>query len=169
MQLAHAHTLTTIPFTFGSHPMCAVFFFSCSFSSCLFLFYEFKYRPLHISWNSLACPQICRTEHFSQSNVDDQRERNCVVVRFSFIKSLFTYIMLVCSFAPFVHSQNQKYTLFVMQKIISTRNSRVIEKHSAKSQQAGKKNETKTETVTLGDSVHLCHAIGNNFYGIIAD
>lgn len=43
-------------------------------------------------------------------------------------------------------------------------------KHSAKSQQAEKqkKNETKAETVTLGDSVHLCHAIGNNFHGIIA-
>lgn len=58
----------------------------------------------------------------------------------SFIKSLFTYD--ACSLRSFT-LKNKKYTLFVMQKIISTRNSRVIEKHSAKSQRTAKKTRPK--------------------------
>lgn len=120
LNATHTHTHTphhnTISIQFSS---VVWLFFFCKFFLFVFIFVTNFNFPVHSL--ILACPQKMPKRNTFHNQYNDQHERNCVVVQFSFIKII---VYIVCARSLIT---KQKNTFFVMQKIISIRNSRIIE------------------------------------------
>lgn len=99
--VVECNTHTTIPFLYSVLIRCVVFF-SAVFPSRVY----FCYILIFLFIFSLACPQKCQTEHIFHNQFNDQHERNCVVVRFSFIKII---VYIVCML-----SHNIKKTTYIL-------------------------------------------------------